>query len=73
MAKAKINGLLLESIMIRKGYRSRKNFAEALGVYASTVGDLLNEKRSPSHELINTIYKVLELTPEEAAEIFFSE
>ena len=72
MNKPQTDTVLLESKMILKGYRSRKQFAEAVGTTAATIGNILNGVHNPSYDLMNSIYRVLELTPEEGTEIFFN-
>lgn len=67
-----IDTKLLESKMFLKGYKTRKSFADALDVSEQTIGAILNGKSRPSHELINSIYYTLKLTPEEGTSIFFS-
>lgn len=66
-----INTELLESKMFLNGYRTRKSFAESLGISEGTMGNILNGKHSPSHKLMNDIYSLLNLTPEEGTAIFF--
>lgn len=67
-----IDTKLLESKMFLKGYKTRKSFADAVGVSEHTIGTILNGKGRPSHELINNIYHELDLTPVEGTAIFFS-
>lgn len=69
--KPSINSELLESKMVLCGYRTRKSFADALQVAEHSVSNLLNGVYNPSYELMNKIYLLLELSPEEATEIFF--
>lgn len=66
-----INTSLLESKMVLKGFKTRKDFAEAVGTTPHTISNLLNGVYKPSYELMNAIYQVLELTPDEATAIFF--
>lgn len=70
--KPSINSELLESKMILAGYKTRKSFANDLKVAELSVSNLLNGVHNPSYELMNKIYILLELTPEEATEIFFA-
>ena len=72
LKKALTNAELLESKMILKGYKSRKSFAEALGVSQHTVSNILNGVHNPGQELMSKIYNELDLTPEEGVEIFFN-
>lgn len=72
MAKPHIDTNLLESKMFLKGYKSRKDFAAAVGSSPLTVSNLLNGVHNPSYELIMSIYRVLDLSPEEGTAIFFS-
>lgn len=69
--KPSINSELLESKMILAGFKSRKSFAEALGVSEHSVSNLLNRVYNPSFELMNKIYLILDLKPDEGQEIFF--
>ena len=70
--KPSINSELLESKMVLAGYKTRKSFANDLKVAELSVSNLLNGVHNPSYELMNKIYILLELTPEEATEIFFA-
>lgn len=72
METTKINAKLLESKMVLKGFKTRKAFAEAVHTTPHTIGNLLNGVYKPSYELMNAIYQVLELTPEEGMAIFFA-
>ena len=71
--KPSINSELLESKMILAGYKTRKAFADALGIAEHSVSNLLNKVYNPSFELMNKIYSLLNLTPEEGTEIFFGQ
>lgn len=70
--KAEIDSELLESKMILKGFKTRKSFAEALCISEHSVSNLLNGIYNPSFELMNKIYLILQLTPNEGTEIFFA-
>lgn len=72
MEKSIINTHLLESKMILKGFKTRKEFAKVIGTTPHTIGNLLNGVYKPSYELMNAIYQELELTPEEGTAIFFA-
>ncbi|MEQ6355949.1 helix-turn-helix transcriptional regulator [Lysinibacillus sp. M3] len=72
MEKSNINTHLLESKMVLKGYKTRKEFAKVIGTTPHTIGNLLNGVYKPSYELMNAIYQELELTPEEGTAIFFA-
>lgn len=71
MSNNGVDTKLLESKIVLKGFKSRKEFAEKIGTTPHTISNLLNGVYSPSHELMNVIYKELELTPEEGIAIFF--
>lgn len=71
MNKKGINARLLESKMTLHGY-NRKTFSEAVGVSPHTISNLLNGKYTPNYKLMNSIYSVLDLDPDEASEIFFT-
>ena len=62
---------LLRSKIILKGF-NRNELAEALGISPNSVTNIIKGHHNPSYELINKIYHVLELTPEEGHEIFFA-
>lgn len=70
--KPSINSELLESKMILAGYKTRKSFADALNVSEHSVCNLLNRVYNPSFDLMNKIYVLLDLKPEEGTEIFFA-
>lgn len=72
MRNSLINTHLLESKMVLKGFRTRKEFAKAVQTTPHTIGNLLNGVYKPSYELMNAIYQELELTPEEGTAIFFA-
>lgn len=69
--KPSINSELLESKMVLAGYKTRKSFADALNVSEHSVSNLLNRVYNPSFDLMNKIYLLLDLKPEEGTEIFF--
>lgn len=70
--KATINTSLLESKMVLMGYKTRKSFADTLGIAEHSVSNLLNGVYNPSFELMNKIYATLRLTPDEGTAIFFA-
>lgn len=65
-----INANLLRSKIALHGY-NRNEIADKLGISPQSVTNLLKGRHNPSYELINKIYEVLELTPEEGHAIFF--
>ena len=69
--KYEINANLLSAKMALKGL-NRKELARELGVTPQSITNLMNGKHNPSFELMNKIYDVLDLTPEEATDIFFT-
>ncbi|KAA0944380.1 helix-turn-helix transcriptional regulator [Sporosarcina sp. ANT_H38] len=58
--------------MVLCGFKSKKAFAEAVGVTPHTISNLLNGLYMPGHALISAIYQTLQLTPQEGTDIFFS-
>lgn len=72
MVISTVDSKLLESKMILAGYKSRKEFAEAIEVTPHAVGNILNHVHNPSYEVINSMYRVLDLTPDEGHAIFFN-
>lgn len=66
-----INQNLLKSKIVLKGY-NRNELADELGISPTSVTNLTKGRHNPSYELMNKLYKVLELTPEEGFEIFFA-
>lgn len=66
-----INKNVLNSKIALKGY-NRNELAEALGISPQSVTNLRSGKHNPSFELMNKLYDVLDLTQEDAYEIFFA-
>lgn len=66
-----INVNLLKAKIALKGY-NRNELADELDISPTSVTNLTKGRHNPSYELMNRIYRVLELTPDEAVEIFFS-
>ncbi|RST59679.1 XRE family transcriptional regulator [Siminovitchia terrae] len=66
-----INVNLLKSKIALKGF-NRNELAYELGISPTSVTNLTKGRHNPSYELMNKLYEVLELTPDEATEIFFS-
>lgn len=66
-----LNCSLLESKMILSGFKTRKSFADAIGVSEHSVSNMLNGIYNPSFNVMNKIYVTLKLTPQEGTEIFF--
>lgn len=62
---------LLLSKMSLRGYNI-STFAEATGINRDTISNILNGKTAPSYPVMNAIFFTLELTAEEAVDIFFS-
>lgn len=62
---------LLKSKIALKGF-NRNELAYELGISPTSVTNLTKGRHNPSYELMNKLYIVLELTPEEASEIFFN-
>ncbi len=66
-----INQNLLKSKIALKGY-NRNELADELGISPTSVTNLTKGRHNPSYELMNKLYVVLELTPEEGYNIFFA-
>lgn len=62
---------LLKSKIVLNGF-NRNELADALGISPQSVTNLTSGRHNPSYELMNKLCIVLNLTPEEAHEIFFS-
>lgn len=62
---------LLLSKMSLRGFNI-SSLAEAIGVNRDTISNVLNGKTAPSYPVINAVFFELELTPQEAVDIFFS-
>lgn len=62
---------LLNSKIALKGY-NRNELADKLGISPTSVTNLRKGRHNPSYELMNKLYVVLDLTPNEAYEIFFA-
>lgn len=65
-----VNTNLLLSKMALRGY-TKTSLAEAVGISRSTVTNIFNRNITIDNTLVAKIYDTLELTPEEATEIFF--
>ncbi|MED2125985.1 helix-turn-helix transcriptional regulator [Bacillus thuringiensis] len=72
MRKPILNTKQLEAKMIIKGFKTRKSFAQAVGVSEHSISNLLNGVYNPSYLLMNKIFEVLDLTADEGMAIFFS-
>lgn len=66
-----VNKNLLLSKMSLKGYNIG-TLAKEIDINRDTISNVLNGKTAPSYPVINAIYYTLELTPQEAVDIFFS-
>lgn len=67
-----VNKNLLKGKMAENGYNIG-TLAEAIGVDRDTIGNVLNGRSKPSYPVMNGIFFTLNLTPEEATSIFFSQ
>ncbi len=68
--KYNMNINLLKSKIALKGY-NRNELANELGISPTSVTNLTKGRHNPSYELMNRLYVVLGMSPEEATEIFF--
>lgn len=57
--------------MVELGIDNYVEMAKRTGLDRVTISNIINGKRNPSPETLDALYKVLELTPEEAGRIFF--
>lgn len=67
-----VNSNLLRGKIAEKGYNIG-SLAEEIEVDRDTISNILNGKSKPSYAVMNALYFGLNLNPEEASEIFFSE
>lgn len=66
-----INGNKLAGKIVEKGY-NYGTVADEAGVDRNTIASAVDGKFRPSYRVMNALYYVLELTPDEAVDIFFA-
>lgn len=66
-----INGNKLAGKIVEKGY-NYTTLAEEAGIDRNTLSSIINGKNKPSYPVMNALYYTLELSPEEATAIFFT-
>lgn len=66
-----INGNKLAGKIVEKGF-NYGTVADEAGVDRNTISSAIDGKYRPSYKVMNALYYVLELTPEEAVDIFFA-
>lgn len=66
-----INGNKLAGKIVEKGY-NYGTVANEAGVDRNTISSAIDGKYRPSYKVMNALYYVLELTPDEAVDIFFA-
>ena len=70
-----VNGDKLKGLIRSKGhtYKSLEKEAKDMGITLnqSTISNVANGTHGPSYPTIQALYTVLEMTPQEGAEIFF--
>jgi transcriptional regulator with XRE-family HTH domain len=71
MLAATIDTKQLESKMVLAGF-NRKTLSTATGLSRNTIGLILNGQQNPSFRAMNLLFKTLNLSSEEATDIFFS-
>lgn len=67
----KVNTKAIKIRMIELGLDNYTEMSKRTGLDRVTISNVINGRRNPSPETIDALYKVLELTPEEAGRIFF--
>lgn len=67
----KVNTKAIKIKMIELGIENYVDMSKRTGLDRATISNVINGKTNPSPETIDALYKVLELTPEEAGRIFF--
>lgn len=68
----KVDTTALEICRMTKGYKTRKSLAEKAGIHRNTYDLVVSGKLLPSTKVMYGLVEALELTPEEAARIFFA-
>ena len=64
-----INGNKLAGKIVEKGF-NYGTVADEAGVDRNTISSAIDGKYRPSYKVMNALYYVLELTPDEAVDIF---
>ena len=67
----KVDTKAIKIKMVELGIKNYVDMSKRTGLDRITVSNVINGKSNPSPETMSAIYKVLELTPEEAGRIFF--
>ena len=67
-----VNGSKLAGKIAEKGYNYTSLEAET-GINKDTISNVVNGKNKPSYRVMNALYYTLEMTSEEATEIFFAQ
>ena len=67
----KVDTKAIKIKMVELGIKNYVDMSKRTGLDRITVSNVINGKSNPSPETIDALYKVLELTPEEAGRIFF--
>ena len=67
----KVDTKAIKIKMVELGIKNYVDMSKRTGLDRITVSNVINGKSNPSPETMGAIYKVLELTPEEAGRIFF--
>ena len=67
----KVDTKAIKIKMVELGIKNYVDMSKRTGLDRITVSNVINGKSNPSPETIDALYKVLELTPEEAGRVFF--
>ena len=67
-----INSVLLRQKMIACGYNSIVSLAKATNLSRDTISDVISSKTKPQAGVMYAIAKALQLSSEEAGQIFFA-
>lgn len=68
-----VDGNAIRIKMIELGIDSFTELSELSGVDRNTISDVVNNKRRPSAQTMDKLFKTLELTSEEGGRIFFGQ
>lgn len=69
----KIDCIALRTKMAMKGINTIKELSQKSGVGRDTLSKILNGKSKPSTRIIEKLIEALEITPDEAGNIFFNQ
>ncbi len=73
MYELKTDVIALKKIMIEKGFKNAKELSQKSGINTSLLGKILNGEIQPSTYLMCKLVVALEIDPNIASNIFFSQ